>query len=166
MSRALLILASPGIRRRAKEWIDRAPANTRVEFREAKRSTEQNDKMWAALTDVSKQVLHFGRRYPPDVWKILMMAAMGQEVKFVPALDGTSVVPLGYRSSELSVAEMSELIEFIIAEGTKRGVIFNDPETKRGAAGHDADGPTEAGTNPPTLQQATRATRATKEPVS
>src|SRR6185436_3477160 len=109
MSRSLLILNSPNVRARAKTWIDAAPHNTRVEFRETKRSLPQNDKFWATLTDVSKQVLHQGRRYPAEIWKVLFMAAHGQEVKFVPSLDGTTVVPLGYRSSELDKAEMSEL---------------------------------------------------------
>jgi len=136
MSRSLLILNSPNVRARAKTWIDAAPHNTAIEFREAKRSISANAKMWASLTDVSKQVLHFGRQYPPEIWKLLMMHALGQEMKFIPALDGTTVVPLGYRSSELDKAEMSELIEFIIAWGTEHGVIFHDhdyePATKDG----------------------------------
>jgi hypothetical protein len=134
VSRFLLILANDAIRKKAKEWIDKAPAGMRLEFREPVRSKEANDKMWACLTDVSRQVLHMGKTYPPDIWKSLFMAALGEEVKFIPALDGVSFIPLGYRSSELSKAEMSELIEFIIAEGTKRGVIFHDPVPKMEAA--------------------------------
>jgi hypothetical protein len=151
MSRFLLILANDAIRKKAKEWIDKAPAGMRVEFREAKRSTEQNSKLWACLSDVSTQITHQGRRYDPDRWKVIFMYALGRETEFMPSLDGVTFIPYGPRSSELSVAEMSELIEFIVAEGTKRGVIFHDPETKRGADG-TAAGPTEAGTNPPALQ--------------
>jgi len=150
MARSLLILNSRNVRERAKKWIDKAAHNTRVEFRETKRSLPQNDKFWAALSDVSKQVLHMGRAYPADIWKLLFMAAWGQEVKFVPSLDGTTVVPLGYRSSELDKAEMSELIEFILTWGAEHGVIFH--ETERGAASADADSPEkEARINAPTL---------------
>ena len=152
MSRALLVLNSKNVRERAKRWIDAAPQNTSVEFREARRSLEANAKMWASLTDVSKQVLHMGRQYPADIWKLLFMHALGQEVKFIPALDGQTVVPLGYRSSELDKAEMSELIEFILSWGISHGVIFHDPETERGAASADADSPEkEARINAPTL---------------
>jgi hypothetical protein len=128
MSRALLILNSPDRRARAAAWCRNAPAGTRVEFREAKRSTEQNARMWAMLTDVSKQATHMGRRYTPEEWKVLFMQAIGQEVQFVPALDGKTFVPFGYRSSELSKAEMSELIESIFAWGAQNGVVFHDDE--------------------------------------
>lgn len=128
MARSLLILNSPERRARAATWCKTAPAGTRVEFREAKRSTEQNALLWSMLTDVSKQVTHMGRSYTADEWKVLFMHAMGQEAQFVPALDGRTFVPLGYRSSELSKAEMSELIESIFAWGAAHGVTFHDDE--------------------------------------
>lgn len=125
MTRACLILNSSAIRQRAAKWAMSAPPGTRVEFREPKRSTEQNDKMWAMLTDVAKQVDHSGRRYPPEDWKVLFMHALGKETAFIPALDGQSFIPLGYRSSELSKAEMSELIELIWHWGEEHGVVFH-----------------------------------------
>ena len=42
MSRALLILANDEIRAKAARWVKAAPVGTRVEFKQAKRSTEQN----------------------------------------------------------------------------------------------------------------------------
>jgi len=158
MSRALIVLYSDADRDRAITWIRKAPQATRVEFQETKRTLPQNAKMWAALSDVSRQVLHMGRRYPPDVWKVLFLCALGQEMQFIPALDGVSFVPLGYRSSELSKDEMSELLELIAAWGAEHGVIFHDPETKRGADG-TATGPIEPGTNPAALQSQTKLTK-------
>jgi hypothetical protein len=134
MSRFLLILRNQALRDKAKQWVDKAPDGMRLEFREPVRSKEQNDKMWAMLTDISRQIKHQGRTYDPDRWKVLFLYALGQETEFIPSLDGMSFIPYGPRSSELSVAEMSELIEFVIAEGTKRGVVFHDPETKKEAA--------------------------------
>ena len=52
MSRALLILNGPVDRERACHWIAQAPAGTRIEFKAAKRTLDQNSLMWAALTDV------------------------------------------------------------------------------------------------------------------
>jgi hypothetical protein len=126
MSRAVVILGSPAERSRVAKWALTAPLGTRVEFKEAKRSTEQNARMWAMLTDVSKQVKHQDRTYSPDDWKCLFMHALGQEVRFLPALNGQGFVPIGYRSSDLSKAEMTELIELMFAWGAEHGVTFHD----------------------------------------
>jgi hypothetical protein len=131
--RFLLILANKAIREKAKKWIDAAPDGMRLEFREAKRSTEQNSRMWAMLGDISRQVKHQGRTYDSDRWKVIMLYALGQETEFIPSLDGMSFIPYGPRSSELSVAEMSELIELMTAWGTEHGVVFHDPPIKEAA---------------------------------
>jgi hypothetical protein len=133
VSRFLLILANDTIRKKAKEWIDKAPVGMRLEFREPRRSTAQNDKMWSMLGDISRQIKHQGRTYDPDRWKVLFMYALGQETEFIPSLDGMSFIPYGPRSSELSVAEMSEMIELMTAWGAEHGVVFHDPPIKEAA---------------------------------
>lgn len=133
MSRALLIIRDDTQRNRAIEWCRKAPEGTRIEFKESKRTGEQNDRFWAMLTDVATQKLHFGRKYPADVWKLLFMDALGREAKFVPALDGTSVVPVSYSSSDLSKAEMTELMEFIAQWGTENGIVFYEPTQEASA---------------------------------
>jgi hypothetical protein len=126
MKRATLILANDSVRQRAAHWVASLPTGTRVEFKEPKRTLEQNARMWAMLTDVSRQVEHCGRKYTPDAWKVLFLHALGREVQFLPALDGTTFIPWGQSSSDLSKAEMGELIEFIHAWGAERGVVFHD----------------------------------------
>jgi len=93
-----------------------------------RRTREQNNMMWALLTEISNQIEHCGRRYTPDQWKVLLMHANGQEVKFLPALDGKTFVPYGGRSSHMTVNQMSELIEFIRWWGNHNGVQFADME--------------------------------------
>lgn len=134
MSRHLLVLHSAADRARATRYLAQAPAGTRVEFKAAKRSLAQNDRLWAMLTDIAAQKEHGGRKYTPDQWKALFMHACGREMQFVPTLDGTSFMPLGYRSSELSKAEMSELIEFMAAWGAENGVTFHDQAQAESAA--------------------------------
>lgn len=126
MSRAMVILNSAVERSRVAKWAITAPPGTRVEFKQAKRSTEQNARMWAMLTDVSKQVKHHDRVYSPEDWKCLFMHALGQEVRFLPALNGQGFVPIGYRSSDLSKAEMTELMDLMEAWGAEHGVTFHD----------------------------------------
>lgn len=126
MSRALLILDGQFQRQKAKHWIDKAPVGTRIEFKAAKRSLDQNSRMWAMLTDVAQQKQHIGRSYTPDQWKVIFMAACGREVQFIPSLDGATFIPWGQSSSDLSKQEMSELIDFIAAWGAENGVEFQD----------------------------------------
>lgn len=131
MSRAVLVLDSPFNRQKAKLWVDKAPAGTRVEYKEAKRSLPQNDRMWAMLTDIASQATHNGRRYSTDQWKVLFMHACGREVQFLPALDGSTFIPWGQSSSDLSKSEMTDLIEFMFAWGAANGVVFQEPEERR-----------------------------------
>jgi hypothetical protein len=130
MSRALVTIRSAVDRERIARWAAQAPAGTRVEFKEIKRSLPQNDRMWAMLTDIATQKEHCGRKYTPEIWKCLLMHAWGREVKFIPALDGESVVPMVYRSSDLSKAEMTELIEFMFSWGAQNGIVFHEDEER------------------------------------
>jgi hypothetical protein len=126
MSRHLIVLNSTADRQRAHRYIGAAPFGSRLEVKAAKRTLPQNDRMWAMLTDIARQKDHCGRKYTPDEWKVLFMHACGREMQFVPALNGSGFMPLGYRSSDLSKAEMSDLIEFMLAWGAENGVEFHD----------------------------------------
>lgn len=126
MSRALIVLHQMADRQRAAKWATTAPWGTRIEFKETKRSIPQNDRMWAMLTDVSKQATHMGRRYTTGEWKVIFLHALGKEMTFLPALDGTTFVPYGQHSSDLSKGEMTALIELIFAWGAEHGVTFHD----------------------------------------
>ena len=127
MSRALITLDSPEDRARAARWCRDLPRGTRVEFKKTKRTLPQNARMWSMLTDVSTQKEHAGRRYPPDMWKILFMHGCGLEVQFIPSLDNATMIPWGQSSSDLSKDEMSDLIEFLFMWGAENSVIWSDP---------------------------------------
>lgn len=128
MGRALILVAADADRERAADWAMRSPIGTRIEFKRSKRSLDQNARMWAMLSDVATQATHMGRRYTTEQWKVLMMHACGREVQFLPALDGSTFIPWGQSSSDLSKSEMSELIDFIGSWGAEHGIIFHDPE--------------------------------------
>lgn len=110
----------------AKRLIDAAPVGAVVNVRAANRTTEQNARMWAMLSDVSRAKPE-GRELPPDLWKCLFMSACGHKVRFEPGVDGEGVVPIGFRSSRLSKADMSELIECIAEYGARHGVVWSEP---------------------------------------
>jgi len=135
MSRALIVLNGSADRAKAIHWISKAPTGTRVEFKASQRSLPQNDRMWAMLTDIQAhmQKAH-GIKQNVNDWKCVFLSAWGKEVRFLPSLDGTGVVPIPLSSSDLTREEMTDFIEFIFAEGSKRGVVFHDPATPDNSA--------------------------------
>lgn len=128
MSRAVVTIRTDADRERVASWGAKAPAGTRVEFKSAKRSLPQNDRMWAMLTDVATQLPWHGQKLRPDDWKLIFLDSLKRELRFVPNLAGTGFINLGRSSSDLSKAEMSDLMELIAAFGAEHGVIFHDTE--------------------------------------
>jgi len=91
-----------------------------------RRSSEQNAKMWAMLTEFSQQLEHGGRYYDPEHWKAILLHAWGQEIEFLPALDGKTFIPYGNQSSKMLKRDMISFLDFIGIEGNRRGVVFRD----------------------------------------
>lgn len=125
MSGQTIILNGPMSRRKAHQLIDAAPDGCVHNISAPKRTDDQNAKMWAMLSDVSRAKPQ-GREYPPEIWKSLFMAEAGFKPRFEPSLDGRGVVPIGYKSSRLKKAEFSELIEAIYAYGSEHGVQWTE----------------------------------------
>lgn len=97
-----------------------------MDVRPEKRSSAQNRRLWAMLTDVSRQVDWHGNKLQPDEWKEVFTAALNRQ-KVVPGIDGGFVV-IGSRTSRMTKAEMSELQELMAAFGAEHGVIFRGME--------------------------------------
>ena len=119
-----IILTGEFQRQRAKALIDKAPQGYVVNVREPTRTGEQNDKMWAMLTDIS-HAKPMGRHHTPDDWKAIAMNACGWECQFCEGLDGRPF-PLGFRSSKMTKSQMSTLIEWLQAFGDEHGVKWRD----------------------------------------
>lgn len=127
MSRQTIILAGRSQRDFAHRCIDAAPQNAVVTIREAKRSTDQNDRMWAMLSDVASAAPE-GRQWPPETWKCAFMHALGHQVRFCDGIDGSGPFPIGFRSSRLTVRQMSDLISMIYEYGDRHGVQWTTPK--------------------------------------
>jgi hypothetical protein len=128
MSRAAIILNSRAERERAANWAAKLPSGTRVEFKAARRTLDQNSKLWAMLTEVATQVHWHGAKLTPNDWKLVFLDALKRETRAVPNIDGTGFVELGRSSSDLSKSEMGDLIELIYAFGATHGVKFRELE--------------------------------------
>ena len=121
-----VVLGNAFTRERFKRIVDQAPAGYVAEVREPKRTMDQNDKMWAMLTDVSV-AMPLGRRHTPDDWKAIAMNACSWECAFLEGLDGRPF-PVGFRSSKLTKAQMSTLIDWLQAFGDEHGVRWSQQE--------------------------------------
>jgi len=126
MARAVVILAGQAERQKAAKWALTAPLNTRVEFKESRRSIPQNALMWCRLTEIAQQVEWHGMKLSADDWKLIFLAALKQEMRIVPNLDGTGFVNLGRSSSDLSKAEMTDLQTIIEMFAAQHGVTLSD----------------------------------------
>lgn len=94
--------------------------------RSATRSTDQNARMWAMLTDIANQVDWYGKKLSKEHWKDMITAALKKQ-EVVPGIDGGFVV-IGARTSEMTIQEMSDVIAFADAFGAEHGVRFTAPE--------------------------------------
>jgi hypothetical protein len=114
-----------GTRSVAHRVIDAAPTGSVMNVRPPARTPDQNAKLWAMLSDISRAKPE-GRDLPPDIWKCIFMNAAGFKCRFEPSLDGDGVVPIGFKSSRLSKAEFSELIECVAEYGARCGVEWSE----------------------------------------
>lgn len=119
-----VILRSQSQRALAKSLVERAPADAVVTIREANRSLEQNAALWSALSDISRAKPD-GRMHTAEVWKELMMHACGHACQFELGLNGQPF-PVGFRSSKLTKAQMSDLLDFVYSWGIEHGVVFSE----------------------------------------
>lgn len=89
-----------------------------------KRTLDQNAKLWAMLTDLSKQIEWYGRKLTPEDWKHVTTAALKQQ-EAVPGINGGFVV-LGLSTSKMRKRQFAELIELIYAFGAQQGVQWSE----------------------------------------
>jgi hypothetical protein len=116
VTRFLTALNTPHQRAVARRAIDKAPEGYVCEVREAKRSDPQNAAMWSLLGQIAKQrPTHNGVAMTPELYKCVLMNALGSEMVMMPNLDGDGYFPLGHRSSALTKGEMTDLIELGLA---------------------------------------------------
>lgn len=122
--------ATPANRATLHKWVDAACDRLGerplvVTFSDT-RTADQNAKLWPILRDIARQVPWRGVKLSEDDWKVLLLDALGHEMRPVPNLAGTGFVPLGRSSSTLPVAVFSDLIELAYAFGSERGVVWSD----------------------------------------
>lgn len=124
--RKYFILAHDTARANAKTAVAEAPDGYAVEIKPITRSLAQNAKLHALITDISKTLEWAGAKRDVETWKRLLTAAWlrarGEPIEMLPALDGHGVDIVFRRTSELTVNEMIELIEYIQSWAVGNGI--------------------------------------------
>jgi hypothetical protein len=127
MSNAQITVYGQVDRDRIARLASQVPAGTRVWFKASKRTADQNAKLWAMLTDISRQVVWYGQKLTPDDWKSVLTASL-RKSRVIPGLDAGTLVPLGMSTSSMSKQEFSDLIELIHAFAAQQGAVLSDHE--------------------------------------
>ncbi len=93
------------------------------------RSLEQNSKLHALLSDISKQCEFNGEKRDIDTWKMIMVSAhkiaTGGKAEMVIGLEG-EVINLRESTAQMSVQRLASLIEYIQSWAVENSVKFND----------------------------------------
>ena len=123
------IRLTPTTRPAVLQAIANTPDGYYVSIQEARRSLQANARMWAMLTDISKQVIWPVNGYPeklsPADWKDIFTASLRQEERMALGIRG-GIVMLGGRTSEMTVKEMSDLIELMFEFGAQHDVLWSE----------------------------------------
>jgi hypothetical protein len=119
-------IRSDADRARVAKWARDTGVGTVVEFKKPTRSVEQNALLWSCLQDISRQVEWYGQYLSSEDWKDVLTASL-RRARVVPGIDKGTFVPLGMRTSQMTIGEMTDLLDLIFAFGSERGVQFTDP---------------------------------------
>ena len=126
MSRTVLLRGDTQ-RAYAKRLIDEAPDGYAVKVGQETRRDAQNRRLWPMLQDIQQQVNGMAVFGTNDI-KLRFLDALGAELRFLPKLEGAGLFPVGLKSSTLTVAQFSGLIDLLYKYGAEHGVRWSDPQ--------------------------------------
>lgn len=120
-NRRTVKLTNERARALAHRLIDEARDGDCVAIGEETRSDAQNRLMWPLIKDIREQIDGMAT-FSPDQIKLRFLHALGTELSFLPALEGGGMFPVGQRSSTLTKAQFTGLIELMFAYGERHQV--------------------------------------------
>jgi hypothetical protein len=88
-----------------------------IQISDPTRSLPQNAKLHSMIGEIVKaKTKWYGQDMSMEDWKSLFTAAIHREFRVIPGLDGGMVV-LGLHTSQMSVKEITDMIEMVYAFG-------------------------------------------------
>lgn len=129
----ILKLTGEAAKKAACREILAAPVGHIVRITPETRSLDQNAKLHAMLTDISKQAKYLGAKRDLEFWKGLFVSgwqiATGERPEIVPGLEG-EFINLRESTTTLGVKRMASLIEYVTAWAVSNGVRLTEPEAE------------------------------------
>lgn len=124
MTKQSFILVNDLVRKNALTAVSKAPEGYMVEIKPQVRNLDQNAKLWAMLSDVSRQVNYHGKQLSNEDWKSLFTGSL-RGFELMPNINGGGFVMLGESTSKMSKKRFAELIEMIYAFGAENNVLWS-----------------------------------------
>ena len=120
MDKQQFFLRNEQVRSNCQAFIQGLPTDDKkplvVKIQPITRSLEQNSKLHALLSDISKQCEFNGKKRDIDTWKMIMVSAhkiaTGGQAEMVIGLEG-EVINLRESTTQMSVKRLASLIEYI-----------------------------------------------------
>lgn len=129
----ILKLTGEAAKKAACREILAAPVGHIVRITPETRSLDQNAKLHAMLTDISKQAKYLGAKRDLEFWKGLFVSgwqiATGERPEIVPGLEG-EFINIRESTTTLGVKRMASLIEYVTAWAVSNGVRLTEPEAE------------------------------------
>lgn len=125
----ILKLTGEAAKKAACREILAAPVGHIVRITPETRSLDQNAKLHAMLTDISKQAKYLGAKRDLEFWKGLFVSgwqiATGERPEIVPGLEG-EFINIRESTTTLGVKRMASLIEYVTAWAVSNGVALTE----------------------------------------
>lgn len=126
-------LRNEQVRANCQSFIQDLPTDDKkplvVKIQPMTRSLEQNSKLHALLSDISKQCEFNGEKRDIDTWKMIMVSAhkiaTGGKAEMVIGLEG-EVINLRESTAQMSVQRLASLIEYVQSWAVENDVILSD----------------------------------------
>jgi len=130
--RKTYVLVTPRVRDNAAAAVRNAPPGYVVTVAEPTRSSEQNAKLHALLSDLARSpVQWFGKRRKMEEWKVLMISAHAVATdnrgEVIPGIEG-EMVAIRESSASMGVRRAASLIEYVMAFCVANGIELRDTE--------------------------------------
>lgn len=130
MSKIILKLTGEAAKKAACREILAAPEGYIVRITPETRTLDQNAKLHAMLTDISRQSKYLGAKRDVEFWKGLFVSgwqiATGEKPEIVPGLEG-EFINIRESTTTLGIRRMASLIEYIQAWGAMNEIRFTEP---------------------------------------
>lgn len=137
MKKIILKITGEAARKAACREVLAAPEGHIVRITPETRSLDQNAKLHAMLTDISRQAKYLGAKRDVEFWKGLFVSgwqiATGEKPEIVPGLEG-EFINIRESTTTIGIRRMASLIEYVQAWAAMSGVVMSDSVPERFAA--------------------------------